>query len=125
MGTITPMAHPLGMGMAASISNMIEETVMSFLSPFFKELLGNSMNLNGNGMHGTCGFGLALSPMPLGFSGVMGGDRFVDDKWRKQQMLELEVFSKRLELVQDEIKAAQVHGELMDRFICSKCLLAL
>ncbi|KAL2478109.1 DNA-binding storekeeper protein-related transcriptional regulator [Forsythia ovata] len=105
MGVVTPMATPLGVGMPASISNVIEETVRSCLSPFFKELLGNSMNLNGNGVHGTRGFGLALSPMPLGFSGVTGGDRFVDEKWRKQQMLELEVFSKRLELVQDQIKA--------------------
>lgn len=30
----------------------------------------------------------------------------VDEKWRKQQILELEVYSKRLELVQDQIKVA-------------------
>ncbi|CAA2949266.1 probable transcription factor At3g04930 [Olea europaea subsp. europaea] len=105
LGVVTPMATPIGMGMPASITNVIEETVRSCLSPFFKELLGNSMNLNGNGLYGHRGFGLALSPMPLGFSGVTGGERFIDEKWRKQQILELEVFSKRLELVQDQIKA--------------------
>ncbi|KAL2504637.1 DNA-binding storekeeper protein-related transcriptional regulator [Abeliophyllum distichum] len=105
MDVVTPMVTLLGVEMPASISNVIEEIVMSCLSPFFKELLGNSMNLNGNEVHGTHGFGLALSPMLLGFSGVTGEDRFVDEKWRKQQMLELEVFSKRLELVLDEIKA--------------------
>ncbi|XP_022863948.1 probable transcription factor At3g04930 [Olea europaea var. sylvestris] len=105
VGVVTPVATPLGVGMPASMSNVIEETVRSCLSPFFKELLGNSMNLNGNALYGNRGFGLALSPMPLGFSGVTGGERLVDEKWRKQQILELEVFSKRLELVQDQIKA--------------------
>ncbi|CAI0384207.1 unnamed protein product [Linum tenue] len=28
-----------------------------------------------------------------------------DEKWRKQQILELEVYSKRLELVQDQIRS--------------------
>ncbi|KAL2487748.1 DNA-binding storekeeper protein-related transcriptional regulator [Forsythia ovata] len=101
MSAVTPMVTPLGLGMPASISNV--ETVKSYLSPFFKDLLENSMNLNGNRVHGTRGFGLC--PMPLGFSEVTGGDWFVDEKWRKQQLLKLEVFSKRLELVQDHIKA--------------------
>ncbi|KAL2470736.1 DNA-binding storekeeper protein-related transcriptional regulator [Abeliophyllum distichum] len=101
MGTVTPMATPWGVEMSGSISNVIEEIMRSCLFPILKELLENSMNLNRNGVHGTHGFGLALSPMPLGFRGVTGGHRIVDEKWRKQQMLELEVFSKRLELVQD------------------------
>jgi hypothetical protein len=29
----------------------------------------------------------------------------MDEKWRKQHILELEVYSKRLELVQDQIRA--------------------
>ncbi|CAN1245314.1 hypothetical protein LINGRAPRIM_LOCUS2942 [Linum grandiflorum] len=28
-----------------------------------------------------------------------------DEKWRKQQILELEVYSKRLELVQDQVRS--------------------
>ncbi|KAA8536957.1 hypothetical protein F0562_029435 [Nyssa sinensis] len=90
---------------AASIPNLIEETVRSCLSPLFKELLHNAMN----GPCGSRGFGgLTLNPLPLTFGGPMNftsGD-MVDEKWRKQQILELEVYSKRLELVQDQIKSA-------------------
>ncbi|XP_078435309.1 putative transcription factor At5g28040 [Wolffia australiana] len=38
-----------------------------------------------------------LQPVPL-------GNPAMDDKWRKQQILELEVYSKRIELVQDQVK---------------------
>lgn len=31
---------------------------------------------------------------------------WMDERWRKLQIMELEVYSKRVELVQDEIKAA-------------------
>ncbi|CAI9782703.1 unnamed protein product [Fraxinus pennsylvanica] len=41
----------------------------------------------------------------FGFNGVTSGAMFINEKWRKQQILELEVFSKRLELVLDQIKA--------------------
>ncbi|KAK4337768.1 hypothetical protein RND71_042255 [Anisodus tanguticus] len=94
---VAPKATPTAT--AASIPSLIEETVRSCLSPIFKELLNNVTNLNGCG---SFGFGMALGPTPLGFgsSGMM-----VDQKWRKQQMLELEVYSRRLELVQDQIKA--------------------
>ncbi|XP_009785461.1 putative transcription factor At3g04930 [Nicotiana tabacum] len=89
---------------AASIPSLIEETVRSCLSPIFKELLNNVTNLSGSR---SFGFGMALSPIPLGFgsSGAMNSDMMADEKWRKQQMLELEVYSRRLELVQDQIKA--------------------
>lgn len=80
-------------------TNLIEETVRSCLSPIFKELLNGVMSLNGP-MGSSRGFGFALSPMPLG----LNGDMVADEKWRKQQILELEVYSKRLELVQDQIK---------------------
>lgn len=90
-----------------NIPGLIEETVRSCLSPLFKEIVSNAMG----GPFGARGFGgLTLNPMPLSF-GVpslmnCGGGETVDDKWRKQQILELEVYSKRLELVQDQIKAA-------------------
>ncbi|XP_044499336.1 probable transcription factor At5g28040 [Mangifera indica] len=87
------------------IAGVVEETVRSCLSPLFKELLGKVM---GRGIGG-----LAMSAvMPLGFVGTamgLGGStraEVADERWRKQQILELEVYSKRLELVQDQIKMA-------------------
>ncbi|KAK4282869.1 hypothetical protein QN277_014195 [Acacia crassicarpa] len=90
-----------------SIPGLIEETVRSCLSPLLKDILSSAMG----GPFGARGFGgLALNPMPLSF-GVpslmnYSSGETVDEKWRKQQILELEVYSKRLELVQDQIKAA-------------------
>ncbi|XP_006340745.1 mediator-associated protein 1-like [Solanum tuberosum] len=87
---------------AASIPSLIEETVRSCLSPIFKELFNN---LKGSRYSG---FGMSLGPTPLGFgNSSMSSDinMKTDEKWRKQQILELEVYSKRLELVQDQIKA--------------------
>ena len=46
-----------------------------------------------------------LNPMPIRSLNSMGGDT-MDERWRKQQILELEVYSKRLALVQDQIKLA-------------------
>ncbi|KAL1546046.1 putative transcription factor [Salvia divinorum] len=105
VSAVAPMAAPvIGLGITGSLSGVIEETLKSCLSPIFKELLSNSMspNLNSNGS--LCcgnGFGLGRSPIPLCFGTSMGADK---ERWRKQQILELEVFSKRLELVQDEIR---------------------
>lgn len=92
-----------------SVPGLIEETVRSCLSPLLKELVGGAMGGRGFG-----GFSLnpmsmpTVMPMPLSnmsFLGLGNGE-VVDDKWRKQQILELEVYSKRLELVQDQIKVA-------------------
>lgn len=77
-----------------NVAGLIEETVKSCLSPLLKELVAGAMR----GPFGARG----LSPvglMNLGFG------ELVDEKWRKQQILELEVYSKRLELVQDQVKA--------------------
>ncbi|KAK3020388.1 hypothetical protein RJ639_046121 [Escallonia herrerae] len=87
-----------------SISSLVEETVRSCLSPFFKELLSNAVNGPYGGSRAGFG-GVTLNPVPLSFGGFVGGGDSVDGKWRKQEMLELEVYSKRLELVQDQIKA--------------------
>ncbi|KAF4357034.1 hypothetical protein F8388_001116 [Cannabis sativa] len=94
-----------------NVQGLIEETVKSCLSPLFKELLGSAMAGSGPG---PCAAprvfgGLALNPIPLNFGGSsmnFGCGEVVDEKWRKQQILELEVYSKRLELVQDQIKTA-------------------
>ncbi|CAN4111243.1 unnamed protein product [Withania somnifera] len=81
---------------AAAVPSLTEQTVMNCVSPIFKELLNNVANLNGPARGFGFGFGgMEMSPIPLGLG----------EKWRKQQMLELEVYSKRLELVQDQVKA--------------------
>ncbi|KAI4301889.1 hypothetical protein L6164_035126 [Bauhinia variegata] len=90
-----------------SIPSVIEETMRSCLSPLFKDLMTGAIG----GPFGARGFGgLALNPLPLSFGGPsmfnFGSGEVMDEKWRKQQILELEVYSKRLELVQDQIKAA-------------------
>ncbi|KAL8154849.1 putative transcription factor At5g28040 [Apium graveolens] len=92
--------------LVGSIPSLIEETVRSCLSPLFKELLNNAMT--GSRAGGMINSTMTNSMMgPLGIGGVSmnfaGGD--MDDKWRKQQILELEVYSKRLELIQDQIKS--------------------
>ena len=84
----------------STIPSLIEETVRSCLSPLFKELLHNSVNGPSCGVRGFGG--MALNPLPLSF----GGTEVTDEKWRKQQILELEVYSKRLELVQEQIRSA-------------------
>ncbi|CAN1245319.1 Probable transcription factor At5g28040 [Linum grandiflorum] len=85
-----------------NVPGLIEETVKSCLSPLFKELLNNNTTLSGSGIGGRGIGGLAMNAMPLSFGGV---DMMADEKWRKQQILELEVYSKRLELVQDQVRS--------------------
>ncbi|CAL0311255.1 unnamed protein product [Lupinus luteus] len=91
---------------SSSIPGLIEETVRSCLSPVLKELVGRSVM--GRGAFGIGGFGSmnSIPMMPLSYLGLGSGGDAADEKWRKQQILELEVYSKRLELVQDQIKAA-------------------
>ncbi|XP_077240529.1 putative transcription factor At5g28040 [Tasmannia lanceolata] len=89
----------------SSVPNVIEDTVKSCLSPLFKELLYCAMN-------GPCNLGIgggALNPLPLNFGGNsvnLSSSGVVDERWKKQQILELEVYSKRVELIQDQIKLA-------------------
>ncbi|KAJ8747756.1 hypothetical protein K2173_012963 [Erythroxylum novogranatense] len=82
------------------ISGLIEGTVRSCLPQLIKEFLGNG--LAGGSWLGRGLGGVAMNAIPLSFG---GGEMMVDEKWRRQQILELEVYSKRLELVQDQIKA--------------------
>ncbi|KAI3682625.1 hypothetical protein L1987_82727 [Smallanthus sonchifolius] len=74
--------------------SLVEETVKSCLLPLFKELVNNSPN-GGNSR----GFGLGGLNVNFPFGDMN------DEKWRKQQILELEVYSKRLELMQDQVKS--------------------
>ncbi|XP_021848789.1 probable transcription factor At3g04930 isoform X1 [Spinacia oleracea] len=97
--------------LGSTMQGLIEEAVRSCLSPMVKDLVSNTVNgtVFGGSVGGIKGVGaLALNAVPLNFSGVSsagssGGD-VMDEKWRNQQILELEVYSKRLELVQDQIK---------------------
>ncbi|OIW13541.1 hypothetical protein TanjilG_29282 [Lupinus angustifolius] len=91
---------------SSNIPGLIEETVRSCLSPVLKELMGSSVM--GRGAFGIEGFGSmnSIPMMPLSYLGLGSGGDAADEKWRKQQILELEVYARRLELVQNQIKAA-------------------
>ncbi|XP_011648769.2 probable transcription factor At3g04930 [Cucumis sativus] len=69
-------------------SGLVEEVAKGCLTPFFKELISN----------GWPPVGLARR-----IPGSSGGEG-VEERWRKQQAIEMEVYLKRLELVQEEIK---------------------
>ncbi|XP_010941463.2 LOW QUALITY PROTEIN: probable transcription factor At5g28040 [Elaeis guineensis] len=84
-------------------ASLIEQTVKSCLSPLFKELLQHA--IGGPCAPGGAGDGGA-APNPLLLSGAGGsGAVQVDEKWRKQQILELEVYLKRVELVHEQVKS--------------------
>lgn len=90
---------------AEAMPNVIEETVKSCLSPLFKELINSAIG-------GPLGPGISsgtsplnLLPLSLGGGSLAAPGSPVDEKWRKQQILELEVYLKRIELVRDHIKA--------------------
>lgn len=84
------------------VAGVIEETVRSCLSPF-KELMAGAM---GGGLFASRG-SFTMNPLPFQMMNLgFGGGELADEKWRKQQILELEVYSKRLELVQDQIKTS-------------------
>ncbi|KAL2942437.1 hypothetical protein RDABS01_030787 [Bienertia sinuspersici] len=102
--------------LGSTMQGLIEEAVRSCLSPMVKDLVNNAVSGTVFGGAGGSGGGggvkgvgsLAMNAVPFNFSGVNsvgnnGGD-VMDEKWRSQQILELEVYSKRLELVQDQIK---------------------
>nr|GEX05181.1 hypothetical protein [Tanacetum cinerariifolium] len=103
-GYVQPLqqfGHGLGVGMGneGGVSrnvnaNVVEEMVKSCLLPLFKELANNSSNGGSRG--------LGLGGMNLDAFGI--GD-MSDDKCRKQHILELEVYLKRLELMQDQVKS--------------------
>ncbi|GAB4855416.1 hypothetical protein Ancab_024042 [Ancistrocladus abbreviatus] len=108
--TATLGANEPPLSNVSSMQGLIEETVRSCLAPLLKESINNAVSGSvlggvGGGRRGIGG--LALNAIPLNFPGVNfgGGGEVVDEKWRKQQILELEVYSKRLELVQDLIKS--------------------
>lgn len=104
-----PITAPLDPPLSVPIPSIIEETVKSCLSPLFKELLQSAMvgpqagftpGIGGIGGGGLLG----MNPLQLGF-GNLQGNLPVDEKWRNQNILELEVYLKRIELMRDQIKS--------------------
>ncbi|KAI3903883.1 hypothetical protein MKW92_023188 [Papaver armeniacum] len=101
------VSNPSNIPVNLSVSSVIEETVKSCLSPLFKELLQSAIN----GPNNVRGLGvMGLNPLNLGANSsssmnLLSGE-MVDEKWKKQQVLELEVYAKRMDLVQDQIKLA-------------------
>lgn len=104
--------HGLGMGTGMGSegggsrnvnANVVEETVKSCLLPLFKELVNSSANGGSRGLGSGLG-GMGLDMFGGGAMSFGIGD-MSDEKWRKQHILELEVYSKRLELMQDQVKS--------------------
>lgn len=101
------VSNPSNIPVNFSVSSVIEETVKSCLSPLFKELLQSAIN----GPNNVRGLGvMGLNPLNFGANSsssmnLLSGE-MVDEKWKKQQVLELEVYAKRMDLVQDQIKLA-------------------
>ncbi|CAF2011784.1 unnamed protein product [Brassica oleracea var. botrytis] len=101
-------------GDGRNLGGLIEETVKSCVSPLIKEMMDGTTGMMMAAVGGFPGGGGAhamgvLSPMLMpsvnlgGFGGGNGG--VGDERWRRQQILELEVYSRRLELVQEQIRA--------------------
>ncbi|EES02686.1 hypothetical protein BDA96_03G117300 [Sorghum bicolor] len=102
----TPSPMPVSTGGGAT-----EEAIRSIMSPLLKEFISSVT------VAGQTGFGLGLG---TGFGGIGGFDILglglgvagpnpgmpSDDKWRQQQILELEVYLKRIELVREQVTAA-------------------
>ncbi|KAJ1691622.1 hypothetical protein LUZ63_015777 [Rhynchospora breviuscula] len=103
------IALPNDLSADTTKSAAIEETVKSCLSPLFKELINTAINSgmgpgvsSSSGILGS-GFGLGLG---LGFLNPDGSVPVPkDEKWRKQQIMELEVYLQRIELLQDHVKS--------------------
>ncbi|XP_010553597.1 PREDICTED: probable transcription factor At3g04930 [Tarenaya hassleriana] len=109
-----------GGGGNVTVAAMVEETLRSCLTPMLREFMNGTTPVNIPNYGGSRGIipPLILPPFPsnlatFGFDGMVGLSRIhgqvgerVDEKWRKQQILELEVYSRRLELVQDHIRLA-------------------
>uniref|UniRef100_A0A0E0JGE1 Glabrous enhancer-binding protein-like DBD domain-containing protein n=1 Tax=Oryza punctata TaxID=4537 RepID=A0A0E0JGE1_ORYPU len=89
-----------------------EEAVRSILSPLLKEFISSFAvaGQTGPGMGLNMGFGGAglnadIAGLGFGIAGLNPGVPDVD-KWRQQQILELEVYLKRIELVREQVTAA-------------------
>ncbi|KAL5201146.1 hypothetical protein ABZP36_035500 [Zizania latifolia] len=94
----------------AVANGVTEEAVQSILLPLLKEFISSVAvpGQNGSGLGLGMGFGIAgcADIVGLGF-GIARLNPEVPsvDKWRQQQILKLEVYLKRIELVRDKVTA--------------------
>ncbi|RCV24154.1 hypothetical protein SETIT_5G062000v2 [Setaria italica] len=107
---VSPMAATPS-PMTATAGGAAEEVVRTILSPLLREFISSVA------VAGQAGLGLGLG---MGFGGIGGFDILGlgfgaagpnpampgDEKWRQQQILELEVYLKRIELVREQVTAA-------------------
>ncbi|CAO2185145.1 unnamed protein product [Urochloa humidicola] len=97
----TPSPVPTTAGGAA------EEVVRTILSPLLREFISSVAVAGqaglGFGFGGTGGFDIL--GLGLGAAGPNPG-MLDDEKWRQQQILELEVYLKRIELIREQVTAA-------------------
>ncbi|XP_074575374.1 putative transcription factor At3g04930 [Curcuma longa] len=91
--------------LASGIPNIIEETLKNCLSPLFKELINSAIREPFVPALGSGASPLNFLPLILGGGSLAAPEMPVNGKWRAQQILELEVYLKRLELVKDHIKS--------------------
>ncbi|KAJ1692898.1 hypothetical protein LUZ63_009596 [Rhynchospora breviuscula] len=90
----TPVPAPVVPSSSSGVA--VEETIRSCLSPLFKELISSTVG------GGASSLGLlTLGPMPTCPPGKSG-----DEKWRRQHILELEVYLQRIELVKEQVMQA-------------------
>ncbi|CAH8386152.1 unnamed protein product [Eruca vesicaria subsp. sativa] len=98
---ITPSDVNLNEAAFAGIG-LIEETVKNCVSPLIKEMMNGTTSM----MMAAMGGGSPVFTRAFGYGVEGGGNKAArDERWRKQQILELEVYSRRLELVQEQIRA--------------------
>ncbi|CAL4977135.1 unnamed protein product [Urochloa decumbens] len=97
--------------MQAAAGGSAEEVLRTILSPLLREFVSSVA------VAGQAGLGLGLG---MGFGGIGGFDILGlgfgaagpnpgmpdDEKWRQQQILELEVYLKRIELIREQVTAA-------------------
>lgn len=107
---VSPMAATPS-PMTATAGGAAEEVVRTILSPLLREVISSVA------VAGQAGLGLGFG---MGFGGIGGLDILglgfgaagtnpaipVDEKWRPQRILELEVYLKRIELVREQVTAA-------------------
>ncbi|CAN8269880.1 unnamed protein product [Cochlearia groenlandica] len=101
-----------GACIGGNLGGLVEETVRNCVSPVIKEMMNGTTSVMMAAMGRFHGHGLGsltpvfTQPLSFGFGGGGGGNKAVtDERWRKQQILELEVYSRRLELVQEQIRS--------------------
>ncbi|KAJ1283085.1 hypothetical protein BS78_03G101500 [Paspalum vaginatum] len=99
VGAATPSPTPM-----MSACGATKEAVGSILSPLLREIISSVSAAGHNGLGFGFG-GLDFLGLGLGVAGPNHGMQS-DEKWKQQQILELEVYLKRIELVREQVTNA-------------------